>query len=283
MKYKINYSIGGALQPIETPIQTLPPSNMIPQDTMNYVLEALTNKEIIKRCILNKRDCQKVNWRKLIGDRGINTESVINLDEPIMCKYINNEDQRSYCKFFYNYTKYEEYTKQYNDGRTPLSRAAFNGHGDVVKYLVENGADVSARDDDDGGRTPLSRAALNGHGDVVKYLVDNGADVSAGDYRGYTPLTNAAMNGHVDIVRYLVEEHGADVSASDNYGNTSLSKAALKGHNDIIRFLINAGATKSLSRKSTKNIFDKIQDETLKNEIIKLAAIKFTSIEKTST
>ena len=114
MKYKINYSIGGALQPIVTPIQTLPSFNRVPQDVMNITLQNLTNEEIIKKCSLNKRDCQKVSWSKLIKDRNINIESVLNLDDiiPTICN--NTSDvQRPFCRTFYNYTKYYKYTKYY--------------------------------------------------------------------------------------------------------------------------------------------------------------------------
>ena len=51
---------------------------------------------------------------------------------------------------------------------TPLHNAAFKGHIDTVKYLVEQGADIEARNDQNS--TPLQHAACNDHIDVVKYL-----------------------------------------------------------------------------------------------------------------
>jgi len=76
-----------------------------------------------------------------------------------------------------------------------LIDAAKNGHLDVVKHLVENGADVHAAGDE-----ALGWAAESGHLDVVKYLIENGADVHADD--DYV-LGWASRNGHLDVVKYL--------------------------------------------------------------------------------
>jgi len=134
MKYKINYSIGGAsglnpnakpfnpakkllvLQPMQTPmqtpIQTLPHVGKIPiseyePHLINPVAENMTNEEIINTCSLNKTFCQKMNWKNLIKNRKINIENVLNLDEPlpIMCNNTNPVQQSLACKI-YNYTKY---------------------------------------------------------------------------------------------------------------------------------------------------------------------------------
>ena len=63
--------------------------------------------------------------------------------------------------------------------RYKLHDAASNGHVDVAKVLIQNGADVNAVDEVK--RTPLHGAAEEGHVDVAKVLIQNGADVNAVD------------------------------------------------------------------------------------------------------
>jgi uncharacterized protein len=54
---------------------------------------------------------------------------------------------------------------------------------------------------------------------AVKYLVELGADVNARDYMGYTPLHHAASRGDNEMILYLVSK-GADVKAVARTGQT---------------------------------------------------------------
>jgi ankyrin repeat protein len=67
-----------------------------------------------------------------------------------------------------------------NNGRTPLSWAAVNGHEAAVKLLLEKNADVDLKDNEY-GQTSLSWAAVNGHEAVVKLLLEKNADVDLKD------------------------------------------------------------------------------------------------------
>jgi ankyrin repeat protein len=104
--------------------------------------------------------------------------------------------------------------------------AAREGHVDVAKVLIQNGADVNAIDG--GKRTALHCAAVYNR-DVAKVLIQNGADVNAVQKNKWTALFFAAQEGHVDVVKVLIQ-NGADVNAVDEKETTALHKAVKYGY-----------------------------------------------------
>ena len=71
----------------------------------------------------------------------------------------------------------------------------------MVRYLVEQcGADVHANETIFVRMSALEWASACGHLEVVKYLVENGADVHACD--GWA-LREASWNRHLEVVEYL--------------------------------------------------------------------------------
>ena len=87
--------------------------------------------------------------------------------------------------------------------------AATGGHLEVVRTLLEVGADKDKATTDTGA-TPLFTAAVIGHLEVVRTLLEAGADKDkASTDTGATPLFMAAENGHLEVVRTLLEA-GAD-------------------------------------------------------------------------
>ena len=66
--------------------------------------------------------------------------------------------------------------------------------------LLEQGADINkARDD---GATPLNVASQNGHVEVVRMLLEQGADIHL-SWQGQTPLQTARQRNHAEIARLL--------------------------------------------------------------------------------
>lgn len=64
--------------------------------------------------------------------------------------------------------------------------------------------------------------------EIIRYLTENGANVSSETYDGWTPLHFASANENTDVVHYLVE-HGANVNAENNKKSTPLNQAINKG------------------------------------------------------
>jgi len=135
-------------------------------------------------------------------------------------------------------------------GLAPLHRASDRGHVEVVRLLIGFGAGVSARDDQ--GWTPLHWASDRGHGDVACVLLEHGADATAHDEQGWTPLHRASDQGHAELARALLERGRAEVTARDKYGWTPLRHATEKGRLDVVRVLLahGAGATTNFTRGS---------------------------------
>jgi hypothetical protein len=124
---------------------------------------------------------------------------------------------------------------KYSDENTALIIASNNGQLEILKYLVEIGADVNSTNK--WNSTALILASAKDHFEIVKNLVENEADVNAKDDRGSTALLLASENGHFEIFLYLFE-NGADVNAKDEDSNTALILASLKGHDKIVKYLV---------------------------------------------
>ncbi|RAQ49483.1 ankyrin [Aspergillus flavus] len=120
-------------------------------------------------------------------------------------------------------------------GRTPLSLAARSGYEAVCKLLLEGGAELESKDIYE--QTPLSYAAGNGYEAVSKLLLKNGAEVNSQDSIGSTPLTQAAGNGY-EAVSKLLLENGAEVNSQDSTGSTPLTHAVRWGHEGTVKVLL---------------------------------------------
>ncbi|MEE2898421.1 MAG: ankyrin repeat domain-containing protein [Gemmatimonadota bacterium] len=108
---------------------------------------------------------------------------------------------------------------------TPLVDAARRGEVELVRSMLDDGADVNAAQGD--GLTALHASAERGHVEIAKLLIAAGADLDAETRIGhYTPLHLAGRGGHGHVVLALAEA-GADVSrATSNTGVTPLHLAA---------------------------------------------------------
>jgi ankyrin repeat protein len=120
-----------------------------------------------------------------------------------------------------------------------LNMAVSSEEVSIVSLLLKNGADVEAIWCN--GGTPLIMAASKGHTEIVKLLLSRGATLSATDSYGWTPLISAAAKGRTETVKLLLE-NGADIESVNHEGCTPLISAAYNGHLGVVEVLLAVGA-----------------------------------------
>jgi|SRR5215471_5098375 len=95
------------------------------------------------------------------------------------------------------------------DGSTPLHCAVWKGHPEMVEALINAGADVNARNENDHwGTTPLHAAAHANQAGIAQLLIDRGADLNAKDREGRTPLFHTTFH-KANAVARILEKYGA--------------------------------------------------------------------------
>ena len=162
-------------------------------------------------------------------------------------------------------------------GMTPLLYAARDGRMDIVRMLLDAGAEVNQRDANE--IPPLILAITNNHPDVARFLIDRGADIKAVDWYGRTPLWAAVETRNMDVdnatfvnsidrqpfldLIQVLLERGADVNARvkevppirrdflritgslswvDFTGQTPFLTAGLAGDLTVMKLLLKHGA-----------------------------------------
>ena len=111
------------------------------------------------------------------------------------------------------------------DGAKPLHWAVRHNREDMVKRLMELGADVEASDKD--GETPLLHACRDGRASMVRLLVGFGANMAVTGLDGQTSLHRVADRGREGALNALISL-GAEINARDAKGRTPLHLASAK-------------------------------------------------------
>ncbi|XP_039353617.1 protein phosphatase 1 regulatory subunit 12A isoform X4 [Mauremys reevesii] len=135
----------------------------------------------------------------------------------------------------------------------------------MVKFLVENGANINQPDNE--GWIPLHAASSCGYLDIAEYLISQGAHVGAVNSEGDTPLDIAEEEAMEELLQNEVNRQGVDIEAARKEeerimlrdarqwlnsgrindvrhvksGGTALHVAAAKGYTEVLKLLIQAG------------------------------------------
>ena len=121
-------------------------------------------------------------------------------------------------------------------GRTPLMNAALEGKLEVVKGLIERGADPSL--EDNGGWNFLHFASHYGDPHTIHLILTHVTDIESRTAQGDTPLMIAAVSAKLQAVKFLLEK-GADPSLHNNRGWNLLHFASQGGDPRIIQLILN--------------------------------------------
>jgi ankyrin repeat protein/predicted membrane channel-forming protein YqfA (hemolysin III family) len=137
--------------------------------------------------------------------------------------------------------KINEKINEMETSSTLLHIAASGGFLEAVKWLLDNGAEIDARDEPNNS-TPMHYAAQLGRIDVIRFLKERGADIYARNSGDNSPMDIAAsISNKTESIKCL-KELGADVNVKDKYGETAIHKAAMFGKTESIKCLKELGA-----------------------------------------
>lgn len=123
------------------------------------------------------------------------------------------------------------------DKQTPLLYATKNGYLDCVRVLIEEGH-ANPEKCDKFARNALHLACIYGHLDIVRYLLSIGVDADAPDSSQNYPTHYAAAYGYIDILHLLIEYGSANPALPNVWTSTPCSVANMKGHVAIVKYLL---------------------------------------------
>ena len=127
------------------------------------------------------------------------------------------------------------------DHEAPLISAIYSRQFRIVKFLVENGADIHTWRE-----WPFTYSVENGYLEILQYCVEKGVDIHL---KNEHALRWAARNGYLEMVKWLVEQ-GCDIHIQQDY---PLRLASKQGHIDAVKFLIHSGANIHAKKNSALN------------------------------
>ncbi|KAE8451754.1 hypothetical protein EG329_003211 [Mollisiaceae sp. DMI_Dod_QoI] len=134
---------------------------------------------------------------------------------------------------------------------TPLVRAVLGNHAEIVRLLLNNGAEV---DQNFQGHTPLHLATASNYSTIAEELLQSGADTTKTvTSNGWTALYIACSSGFLNLTELLLK--GKEITSLEmlsKSGYTPLLQAASNGNEKIVKLLLEAGS----------NVKSKVQERT---------------------
>jgi ankyrin repeat protein len=131
----------------------------------------------------------------------------------------------------------------YHDGNTLLYWAASNGNAELVRLLLQAGAQVAR--EAHAGSTSVHVAVEHNHKEILELLLaaDGAVALDWFDYIDHTPLMCAVKENNRELAEILLRA-GAEINAHNEarIGDTALKLAAEEGDSAMVKLLLQAGA-----------------------------------------
>ncbi|XP_062617080.1 E3 ubiquitin-protein ligase MIB2-like [Saccostrea cucullata] len=143
-----------------------------------------------------------------------------------------------------------------HDGRTALQVACYEGHVDVVKFLLDSKADPNLKDAE--GDSPLHYSAFGNEAKPMEELLKNDASVNVVNKKKQTPLLVSVGQHSQECVKVLLE-HKANPSLKDNDGDTAMHDAIIQkdDQSDILKNVL--GSPHANFKETNANDFNVLQ------------------------
>ena len=209
--------------------------------------------EIIKRYLSEEKKHEI--WNYISKEE--NEETVIHISIKsrdiniisIILKYCqNNLSENDFRKFI---------NKKNSKGVVALHYASFQGNVDIIKYLINYGADVNALTKRDLNVIHYAAQGNQPNSLVYFYLFHRDKiNLENIDKGGSTPLHWASYSSSIEFALYLIN-YGVDINKKDKNGNTPLHLAVIKNSYKMVQKLLQKGAItkiKNLENKTPKDI-----------------------------
>ncbi len=127
-------------------------------------------------------------------------------------------------------------------GNTPFHFAVKNGHWKLIYLLMDKGAIISKDDNLLPDEKASLHAVWSNQADVLKLLLDHGADVNAADRWGWSLLHYTGGSGNADMTRMLLDKGANPNSVERGRGQTPLHRAAFRSRKTVAEMLLANGA-----------------------------------------
>ena len=123
-----------------------------------------------------------------------------------------------------------------SNGDAPLIQAAYEGYTEIVRLLLEGGADVSVVDPGMKA-TALHAAAYAGRTEAAQLLIAYKVDINKqGPYNGFTALHDAIWQNHVETAKVIIAA-GANLGLKNHAGQTPLEFARSRHQGELVALL----------------------------------------------